>query len=36
MYLILSQWTGLGIVLALLVVVFSVMKRTWWNRLSDY
>ncbi len=36
MYLILSKWTGLGIVLALLVVVFVVMKRTWWNRLTDY
>lgn len=36
MYLILNQWTGLGIVLALLVVVFVVMKRTWWNRLTDW
>ncbi len=36
MYLILNKWTGLGIVLALLVVVFVVMKRTWWNRLTDW
>jgi hypothetical protein len=36
MYLILNKWTGLGVVLALLVVVFAVMKRTWWNRLTDY
>lgn len=36
MYLILNKWTGLGIVLALLVLVFVVMKRTWWNRLTDW
>jgi len=36
MYFILSKWTGLGIVLALLAVIFITMKRTWWNRLTDY
>ena len=36
MYLILNQWSGLGIVLALTCVIFIVMKRTWWNRLSDF
>ncbi len=36
MYLIFSNWTGLGVVLALTVVIFIVMKRTWWNRLTDY
>ena len=36
MYLILSQWRGLGIVLALTAVIFLVMKRTWWNRLKDF
>ena len=36
MYLILNKWTGLGIVCALIGVVFIVMKRTWWNRLKDF
>ncbi|MGQ2982360.1 sodium:solute symporter family protein [Flavobacterium sp.] len=36
MYFILSKWTGFGIVLALLAVIFLTMKRTWWNRLTDY
>ncbi len=36
MYLILNKWTGLGIVAALLAVIFIVMKKTWWNKLSDY
>lgn len=36
MYFILSKWTGLGIVMVLLTVIFVVMKRTWWNRLADY
>lgn len=36
MYLILNKWTGLGIVLAFLVVIFITMKKTWWNRLTDY
>jgi SSS family solute:Na+ symporter len=36
MYLILNQWSGLGIVLALIAVIFLVMKRTWWNRLKDF
>ena len=36
MYLILNQWKGLGIVLALTAVIFIVMKRTWWNRLKDF
>jgi Na+/proline symporter len=36
MYLILNKWTGLGIVCALIGVIFIVMKRTWWNRLKDF
>ena len=36
MYFILSKWMGFGIVLALLAVIFIVMKKTWWNRLSDF
>ncbi|MEL1245408.1 sodium:solute symporter family protein [Flavobacterium sp. DGU11] len=36
MYFILSKWTGFGIVLALLAVIFTVMKSTWWNRLRDF
>ncbi len=36
MYFILSKWTGFGIVLALLVVIFVVMRKTWWNRLTDF
>jgi Na+/proline symporter len=36
MYLILSKWSGLGIVLAFLGVIIIVMKKTWWNRLTDY
>ena len=36
MYFILSKWIGFGIVLALLAVIFIVMKKTWWNRLSDF
>jgi solute:Na+ symporter, SSS family len=36
MYFILSKWTGFGIVLALLAAIFLVMKKTWWNRLTDY
>jgi solute:Na+ symporter, SSS family len=36
MYLILNKWTGLGIVSALVGVIFIIMKRTWWNRLKDF
>lgn len=36
MYFILSKWTGFGVVLLLLAVIFTVMKKTWWNRLTDY
>lgn len=36
MYFILSKWTGFGLVLALLAVIFIVMRKTWWNRLTDY
>ena len=36
MYLILNQWTGLGIVMTLTAVIFLIMKRTWWNRLKDF
>ncbi|NDI98414.1 Na+:solute symporter [Flavobacterium sp. LaA7.5] len=36
MYFILSKWTGFGVVLALLAVIFIVMRKTWWKRLTDY
>ena len=36
MYFILSKWMGFGIVLALLAVIFIIMRRTWWSRLSDF
>jgi SSS family solute:Na+ symporter len=36
MYFILSKWTGFFVVLVLLATIFIVMKRTWWNRLSDF
>jgi solute:Na+ symporter, SSS family len=36
MYLILNKWTGLGIVFALIIIIFMIMKRTWWDRLTDY
>jgi len=36
MYFILSKWTGFFVVLVLLAAIFIVMKRTWWNRLSDF
>ena len=36
MYLILNQWTGLGVVIALTTIIFLIMKRTWWNRLKDF
>jgi len=36
MYLILNQWTGLSIVIALTTIIFLIMKRTWWKRLKDF
>jgi len=36
MYFILGKWTGFGIVLVLLAVIFAIMKKTWWNRLTDF
>jgi Na+/proline symporter len=36
MYFILSKWTGFAIVAALLAVIFIIMKKTWWNRLTDF
>ncbi|MFP9113874.1 sodium:solute symporter family protein [Flavobacterium sp. RHBU_3] len=36
MYFILSKWTGFFTVLVLLAVIFAVMKKTWWNRLTDF
>jgi Na+/proline symporter len=36
MYLILSKWSALGTVLALLGVIVFTMRKTWWKRLSDY
>jgi hypothetical protein len=36
MYLILSQWNSLVIVLALFLVIVVIMRKTWWKRLTDY
>lgn len=36
MYFILSKWTGFAIVLGLMMVIVLTMKRTWWNRLTDF
>lgn len=36
MYLILSKWNALAIVLALLLLIVLTMRKTWWQRLSDY
>jgi len=36
MYLILSKWFALGIVTGLFIVISFTMKRTWWNKLSDF
>lgn len=36
MYLILHKWTGFGIITGLLVVIFLVLRNTWWKRLSDW
>lgn len=36
MYLILSKWNALGIVLVLLAIIVFTMRKTWWKRLSDY
>lgn len=36
MYLILSKWTELIVVIALLLVIVLTMRKTWWKRLSDF
>ncbi|WP_330443477.1 sodium:solute symporter family protein [Flavobacterium sp. C4GT6] len=36
MYFILSKWTGFAIVLVLMMIIVMIMKRTWWNRLTDF
>lgn len=36
MYLILSKWNSLCIVVALLLVIVVIMRKTWWQRLTDY
>jgi Na+/proline symporter len=36
MYLLLSQTLPLLVTIGILVVVGSVLKKTWWNRLSEY
>ncbi|GEP50921.1 sodium:solute symporter [Flavobacterium noncentrifugens] len=36
MYLILSKWNALGVVIALLSVIVFTMRKTWWQCLSDY
>lgn len=34
-YIVLKQFVPLGISLAIIAVVFIIMKRTWWDRLPD-
>ncbi|GAA3957554.1 sodium:solute symporter family protein [Mucilaginibacter dorajii] len=36
MYLILQQKMPLMVTIALLVVLMTVLKKTWWNKLKDY
>jgi Na+/proline symporter len=36
MYLILNQWSGFAVVLILIAIIFAIMKKTWWNRLTDF
>jgi len=36
MYFILSKWNALGIVLFLLAIIVFIMRKTWWQRLTDY
>jgi SSS family solute:Na+ symporter len=36
MYLLLSQTLPLLVTIGILVVVGSILKKTWWNRLSEY
>ncbi|MBG8553441.1 sodium:solute symporter family protein [Hymenobacter guriensis] len=36
MYLLLSQKLPMLVALAILAVVVTILKKTWWNRLSDY
>ncbi|MCR5890895.1 sodium:solute symporter, partial [Hymenobacter sp. J193] len=36
MYLLLSQKVPMLVALAILAVVVVILKKTWWNRLSDY
>ena len=36
MYLILSQKLPLLITVGILVVVITILKKTWWNKLSEY
>jgi len=36
MYLILSKWNAFGIVLVMLAAIVFTMRKTWWQRLSDY
>lgn len=36
MYLIFSKWSGLGIVVGLLVIIAFTMRKTWWKRISEY
>jgi solute:Na+ symporter, SSS family len=36
MYLILSKWTSMCIVLTLFLLIVVIMRKTWWKRLTDY
>jgi hypothetical protein len=36
MYLILAQKLPLMITVALLAVIIIILKKTWWNKLTDY
>ncbi|AMR25941.1 sodium:solute symporter [Hymenobacter psoromatis] len=35
MYLLLSQHVPLAVVVVILIIVGTILKKTWWNRLSD-
>jgi len=36
MYLVLMQKLPLAITAAILVVIILILKKTWWNKLTEY
>ncbi|WP_298146867.1 sodium:solute symporter family protein [Flavobacterium sp.] len=36
MYVILSNWSAVSIILAGFLTIAVIMRKTWWNRLSDF